>query len=682
MRRGILLLAVALATVACGSNEGGRERFTGDFGAIRTRGQIRFLAPLESSSSGIPRGRTPLQAEQRLAGLFATVRELEPVWVWVDEYDDLIPALREGRGDVIVANFTVTPERQGEIAFSAPFASVREVVVTHADSAPITTPADLVGRTVSVRQSASFWNTLQRLAVEYPGIVIVAAPETFDTEELLYRVAQGDIDLTVADDLMAQVARGYMPNLRVDIALGGDRDLAWGVRPENSALRDTLSEFLAQLSADDDRPERYFGDLSDMRGRKVLRVLTRNNPTSYFIWRGHILGFEHDLMADFARSQNLNVEFVVAPTRAALFTWLLDGHGDVVAAGMTLPDTNETLLSYTRSYNRVVEMIVTDSGDAALTELPDLSGRSIAVRVSSAHWATANRLRQQGIDVNLVQVPETMETEEILAGVASGEYDLAIADSHILDMELTWRDDLRGAFAVTDTVDHGWITRPGDVDLRTALNTYLDSAVRGEFYNVTKLKYFGNPRSSRSYITGRAIRTGVLSPYDDLTRRYSDRYEFDWIMVTAQMYEESKFDPEVVSFAGAVGLMQLMPETARGFGFDSLTKPEVSIHAGTRYMRHVYDLLDDVPNPTERLWFTLASYNAGLGHIEDAQRLAEEQGLDPNVWFGNVAEVAPLLQRRSIHRRFQYGYCRCNEPVAYVRKIRHRYRAYSAAQAR
>ena len=153
-------------------------------------------------------------------------------------------------------------------------------------------------------------------------------------------------------------------------------------------------------------------------------------------------------------------------------------------------------------------------------------------------------------------------------------------------------------------------------------------------------------------------------------------------MVAAQMYEESRFDPEAVSFAGAVGLMQLMPATARGFGFDSLTVPEVSIHAGTRYLGHVYYLLEEIPDPQERLWFSLASYNAGIGHVRDARRLAVEQGLDPNVWFENVATVAPLLMRRSYHSKAEHGYCRCNEPVAYVRKIRDRERAYATVERR
>jgi membrane-bound lytic murein transglycosylase F len=436
---------------------------------------------------------------------------------------------------------------------------------------------------------------------------------------------------------------------------------------------------MEELSPAERRPARYLGDLPDIRERGVLRVLTRNNPTSYFVWRGHILGFEHDLVVALGKALGVHVEFVVAPNRASLYAWLLDGYGDLVAAGITLPDTASRMMAYSRSYNRVVETVVTDSADHALGTVEDLAGRSIALRVSSAYWETAERLRESGIDVNIVPVTEEMETAEILERVATGEYDVTIADSHILDMELTWRDDIRGAFTVSDTVDHAWIVRPGDRELLATVNRFLDSIVRGEFYNVTKRKYFGNSRSSRQYVLGRSARTGALSPYDELTRRYSSRYDFNWIMVTAQMYEESRFDPSVVSFAGAVGLMQLMPPTARGFGFERLEVPETNIHAGTRYMRHLYDLLDDVPDPTERYWFTLASYNAGFGHIEDARRLAEAEGLDPNVWFDNVADVAPLLQRRSVHRRYQYGYCRCNEPVAYVRKIRGRHRAYAEA---
>ena len=179
--------------------------------------------------------------------------------------------------------------------------------------------------------------------------------------------------------------------------------------------------------------------------------------------------------------------------------------------------------------------------------------------------------------------------------------------------------------------------------------------------------------------TARSARTGALSPYDNLFRSYAERYRFDWRLIAAQSYQESRFDPTVVSFAGAVGLMQVMPRTGAEMGFSALREPEVGVHAGVLYLRRVHDWLDDVPSQDDRLWFALAAYNAGLGHVNDARRLTAELGGDPNVWFGGVADVMPLLRKREYYSRARHGYCRCLEPVRYVESIRDRQRAYAAA---
>jgi hypothetical protein len=143
--------------------------------------------------------------------------------------------------------------------------------------------------------------------------------------------------------------------------------------------------------------------------------------------------------------------------------------------------------------------------------------------------------------------------------------------------------------------------------------------------------------------------------------------------------DEARFDPNAQSFAGAIGLMQMLPKTARGFGFDSLTVPEKSTQAGTYYLRHLYRLTDDAATPEDRLWFALASYNAGYGHVGDARRLTAELGGDPDVCFGGVDEGMPLLAKREYHSRTRYGYSRCMEPVLYIRRIRDRHQAYSDA---
>ncbi|MEB3323282.1 MAG: transporter substrate-binding domain-containing protein, partial [Synechococcaceae cyanobacterium] len=333
--------------------------------------------------------------------------------------------------------------------------------------------------------------------------------ENDDTEELLYRVSHGDIDVTIADNLIAEVAQSYLSDLRIDITISGDRPVAWAMRPGSEMLRDSVDAFVTQVTPSVRLPERVLGDLPAIRERGVLRVLTRNNATSYFVWRGEVLGFEHDLATDFARSLDLRVEFVVVPTWGALSTWLLDGRGDIAAAGITRGDTADRLMAYSRPYHRVVEMAVTDTADTTLHLPEDLAGRRVAARRSSSYWQTALRLLEQGVALELEPVPEDMETEEVLGLVATGDYDVAFADSHTLEVELMWRDDIRGAFAVSDSVEHAWMARPGDAELMAAVNAYFDRSVRGTFYNLTKAKYFGNRKASRRYVAGRADRTGA-----------------------------------------------------------------------------------------------------------------------------------------------------------------------------
>ena len=171
-----------------------------------------------------------------------------------------------------------------------------------------------------------------------------------------------------------------------------------------------------------------------------------------------------------------------------------------------------------------------------------------------------------------------------------------------------------------------------------------------------------------------------LSPYDETVKHYASRYGFDWRMIVAQMYQESRFDENARSFAGAVGLMQVLPRTARQFGFHEIEQPENNIHAGVRYLDWMRDRFDEQLPVTDRMWFTLAGYNVGHGHVQDARRIAEQEGLDPDQWFDNVERAMLLLSRRDYARKARHGWCRGIEPVRYVREIEARYSAYIAAR--
>jgi len=674
---GAVIGLFALLALGC---DGGGYIETGDLPALRAQGQLRILVPRRGEAEVLPRHGHPFDHERRLAAEMAGSIGLEPVFVWVERHDDLIPALIEGRGDLVAANFTVTPERETVIAFSRPVGRVREQLIARTADGEIDGPEDLAGRRVVVRRSSSYWHTLERVRQRYPEIELAAAPEDMDTEEIIYRVATGEFDLTAADDNLAVEVLAYTPDLRVAFDLTPPRPVAWGLRPGAPQLKATVDRFIARANLGGRRPQRYRADLPGIREKRVLRVLTRNSASTYYVWRGELVGFEYDLARRFADRIGTRIEIIVAPTRAALLSWLRQGHGDLVAAGLTRTEERaERGVAFSRPYNYAREVVVARAGDTTIDSLANLAGRTLVVRRSSSYWNTVERLRDGGIEVRLEAAPESLETEEIIARVANDEYDLTVADSHILDVELTWRDDVRAALPLGDSVAHGWVVRETDRRLKAAIDSFFREEYRGLFYNVTYNKYFRDAARVRERVGARPRVTGAVSPYDGLIRSQAQRHGFDWLLIAAQMYQESRFDPEARSFAGAVGLMQVLPSTARELGIENPQEVEAGIEAGVTYLRHLYDRVDGARSEQDRLWFALAAYNAGFGHLLDARRLARRLGRDDTMWFGEVAEVMPVLARAEYHRRARYGYCRCGEPVRYVRAIRQLYQAYRAA---
>lgn len=684
------LLLLGLVALACGPEQGeiapppaphesgfaddGTPLHTGDLAAIRAAGSLRVLV-LRTPEQYLPRSGSPLDFERRVATELGRDLGLDVQFVPVDGLDELIPALLEGRGDLVVNNFTVTDRRRRRVAFSTPIATVTEQVVGRADEPVLASAAALAGRTLAVRRSSSLWGTAMALKEAHEGIAVVEAPERMETEELLDRVADGSFDLTLTDSNLMHAALSWRDDVKVVLDLGEPRLVAWAMRPESVELRKAVDAHLAEVASGRTAEGNHTDDLPGIRERGVLRVLTRNSATTYFIWRGQLMGFEYELARKFAALHGLRLEMVVPPSREDLVPWLLAGKGDIVAANLTATPQRERELgiAFSRNYLGAVETLVARRDDP-IEDPEDLRGRTVAVRRSSSYWATLSELDEK-LGFELEPAPEEMETEAIIAGVASGRFDLTVADSHIADVELTHRDDVRKAFALGEPVEHGWAVRRDATRLLASIDAFFTQEFRGLFYNVLVRKYFKDPRKVRRHAEHRA-RDGVISRWDPLIQEYAQRYGFDWRLIAAQMYQESRFDPQAHSFAGARGLLQVLPRTAREFGFDDLHEPENGIHAGVRYLSWIRDRFDSGSDQKERTWLSLAAYNAGYGHVRDAQRIARSRGLDPDRWFGNVEKAMLLKENPEVYRQTRFGYARGREPVAYVRAIRDRYRAY------
>ncbi|NIP46618.1 MAG: transglycosylase SLT domain-containing protein, partial [Gammaproteobacteria bacterium] len=303
---------------------------------------------------------------------------------------------------------------------------------------------------------------------------------------------------------------------------------------------------------------------------------------------------------------------------------------------------------------------------------------SVVLRRSSAYWATMQALRDKGIEFELVAAPDNMETEEIIARVASGQYDLTVSDSHILSVELKWRSDIKSVLTLNGPVAHGWAVRAENEKLLAALNEFLDKEYKSRFYNLVYSKYFENSNRIRDHVAAHQEHSekGNISPYDAQVQKYAEAYGFDWALIVAQMYQESRFDPMAQSWAGARGLMQILPTTGELFGVEDLHAVDTSIETGVRYLAWLHERFEPELSVQDRMWFTLAAYNAGLGHVRDARRLARKMGWNPDRWFDNVERAMLLLSRRSFYQLATHGYARGQETVDYVRQIRDRYNAY------
>jgi membrane-bound lytic murein transglycosylase F len=495
-----------------------------------------------------------------------------------------------------------------------------------------------------------------------------------DEARMAERLLAGEVDLVARLPMTPDLRERVAFSLPYGVA-GSTSAVAVAVRPDAPELRRLANEFLVAHALLGPAGAPRTDDLEGIAARGEIRVLAERGPASYFVHGGESRGFEYELMKRFADEHGLAVRVVVPPARSDLVPWLLEGRGDVIASGFTVTPECARDVAFTRPYRNAQEVIVVREGDE-VRDLDDLRGRTVYVLAGTAHSETLRELRQTEDDFDIAFVPEGVPLEEVLALVESGVWDVTVCDSHVLEMERAAGRRLRAAFPIK-AVRHAWAVRPGNVELRGALDQFIRSEYRGLDFNVIRRRYFESPRAIAS-LRGdfRSDVSGRISPYDDLIRRYAGQCGLDWRLVAAVVYEESRFDGDSVSPSGASGLMQLMPSTADELGVGAQSDPESSIHAGTRYLRRLIDRFEPELPLEARIRFALASYNAGQGHVEDARKLAESLGWSPDRWYGSVERALLLLQDPRYYLDSRYGYCRGWETVRYVAQIDRTYRTY------
>ncbi|MBD3420275.1 MAG: transporter substrate-binding domain-containing protein [Chitinivibrionales bacterium] len=661
------------------------ERYKGRLDTIKAKDTLRVISP-DISEGGLPREGSPLSFEQDMSEYFAEELGVELLMIHPESYDSIIPWLVAGIGDIAAASLTETERRQERVDFTRPLNQARELLIGRKELADsIISIDDLHGREVVVRRSSTYYQTLQGIKDSIADLKITLAPHDMHTEEIVHRVATGKYPLTLCDSHLARNIFFYEETITALLELTDYRPIAWAVARECPDLLAGLNEFILEQKLTKHLPKTYTGDWEGILKRKVLRIATRNNAATYWIYRGKEVGFEYELCKAFAKKHKLRIEMQIAPDWEQLLQWVHDGKADIAAACITATAQRRKLVDFAEPHLFATEVVVSgldSTGTPFVTDTADLHSATLYLRRSSSYYQSITQFQSQNkVDCKLEFVPEDMETEEILSKVAAGEFQATICDDYIARMEQMHTSDIEIAFPVSDTQHIAWAIRQSADTLQEQINTFFTETQyrpRDKMYNITYNKYFeSRKRIAAARSLHRADKEGTISPYDRLMKRYAKRYDFDWRMVAAQTYQESKFNPNARSWAGAVGLMQIMPSTGRDLRVGDISKPGPSLHGGTKYMRQLLRRFEKGIPFQERYRFALASYNAGYGHVIDARRLAQSLGLNSDVWFDNVEQAMLKLAKPEYARKARYGYCRGSEPVMYVGNIQRLYNHYS-----
>jgi membrane-bound lytic murein transglycosylase F len=422
------------------------------------------------------------------------------------------------------------------------------------------------------------------------------------------------------------------------------------------------------------RPEAL--DLLHLKEKGNITAVTLYSSTSYFLYRMEPMGYEYDLIRDFADSQGLKLTIVVAENVTRLIDMLQAGRADVVAYPVPVSNRlkGEVLFCGREELGTQVLVQRTGGNEQRIAGVTELIGKDIYVTPGSpCHARLKNLDAELGGGIRIHDIGrDTVTTEDLIEMVSKGDIPYTVSDDKTARLNKTYYRNIDVSLEISFRQRSSWVVRKSSPQLAEAINRWASDNVSEPVYKAVIKRYFELSRQPLE-ISMPKIENGNISPYDSLFRKYAGTLGWDWEILASVAYQESRFKPTVVSWAGALGLMGIMPQTARALGVpsDSLACPETSIKTGVEVLRLFHKGFTNVTDSTERIRFTLASYNAGMGHIQDAQRLAAKYGRNPAVWEDNTAEFV-LRKREAEYYNdpvVKYGYLRGTETFNYVREV-------------
>ena len=423
--------------------------------------------------------------------------------------------------------------------------------------------------------------------------------------------------------------------------------------------------------------QEFILDKEGIQARGTLRVAVDNNSSSYYIYRGRRMGYEYELLLDLGKRIGVQVEFIVAADIEEAFSQLADGRVDLIAMNLQQNTDTKRVVSFTEPIGSMSTVLV---GRQKLLSWDSLGKDTVVVRKGAVYTKQLVQLKDSlDLGFSILEVPD--HEEILLDRVAEMEVKWTVAEKTVAQTNATYYDELQLGLDVSKEGPVTWAIRSTSTDLLQLVNTWLVDNKEVFIYR-TYAKYFLNSKNQYDRSTSEYSSLGgnQISVFDELIQENAKSLGWDWRLLAALVYKESRFDTSALSYAGAQGLLQLMPVTLERFGVTNPNDPAESLGGGVRYLQYLDKFwLERVPETNERIKFILASYNIGQGHVEDAWRLTLKYRKNTQSW----KDVSYFLNLKSDPKYYRdpvvkSGYAKGNTAVNYVRDVLALFQSYKA----
>ncbi|WP_232824736.1 membrane-bound lytic murein transglycosylase MltF [Algibacillus agarilyticus] len=404
-----------------------------------------------------------------------------------------------------------------------------------------------------------------------------------------------------------------------------------------------------------------------------IKIGTLYGQTTYYINADGPAGFEYELMAGFAEYLGVKLNVVPAYHLREIFPRLQRQEIDFIAAGITVTPERLTHFRFAPPYKNISQKLVFKQGNTRPRTLNDLNGTLVVTQDSShAEWLTVQK--EAYPDLTWQETAE-QDPEELMQAVINEEIAYTIVDSHHLAVNRRVSPELSIGFTFKDEEQLAWaFNQSQDDSLYALFIEYFGMLNQTATLTTLEDKYYGHV-DKFNYVDTRKFLQSVekkLPKYEQWFMQYAEQYDLDWRLLAAISYQESHWNPRAKSPTGVRGIMMLTQPTAKQVGVTNRLDAQDNIRGGAKYIASLIKRIPDrITNP-DRLWFALASYNIGLGHLEDARVLTQRDGGDPDKWV-DVRERLPWLHKKRYYKTTKYGYARGNEAITYVANIRRYY---------